>query len=115
MNNLAGGYQFAGRPHDALPLLKETLKLRRAKLGPDHAHMVPIGLRQSAHSTRGSLNSHTSRTECQSTSAATQTSASNPLSPYMGRGPLPRLFNSRIPWSRVVAFMSLPMRQGTTV
>jgi hypothetical protein len=29
-------YRDAGRWPDALPLLEETLKLRKAKLGPDH-------------------------------------------------------------------------------
>ncbi len=36
MNNLAAGYQAAGRLDQALPLYEETLKLQRAKLGPDH-------------------------------------------------------------------------------
>jgi tetratricopeptide (TPR) repeat protein len=36
MNNLAGGYRAAMKPDKALPLLEETLTLRRAKLGPDH-------------------------------------------------------------------------------
>jgi tetratricopeptide (TPR) repeat protein len=36
MGNLAVGYQKAGKLDLALPLLEETLKLRRAKLGPDH-------------------------------------------------------------------------------
>lgn len=36
MNNLAMGYQAAGKLHKALPLLEETLKLTKAKLGPDH-------------------------------------------------------------------------------
>jgi hypothetical protein len=37
MNNLALGYHAAGKRDLALPLLEETLKLRKAKLGPDHA------------------------------------------------------------------------------
>ena len=36
MNNLALGYQAAGKRDLALPLYEETLKLRKAKLGPDH-------------------------------------------------------------------------------
>ena len=36
MNNLAMAYRDAGRPTEALPLLEETLKLQKAKLGPDH-------------------------------------------------------------------------------
>jgi tetratricopeptide (TPR) repeat protein len=36
MNNLAEGYQAAGKLDLALPLYEETLKLQRAKLGPDH-------------------------------------------------------------------------------
>ena len=36
MNNLATGYQAAGKLDLALPLFEETLKLRKAKLGPDH-------------------------------------------------------------------------------
>ena len=36
MNNLAMGYQAAGKLDLALPLFEETLKLRKAKLGPDH-------------------------------------------------------------------------------
>jgi serine/threonine protein kinase len=36
MNNLALGYQAAGRLDLALPLLEKTLKLTSAKLGPDH-------------------------------------------------------------------------------
>jgi tetratricopeptide (TPR) repeat protein len=36
MNNLALGYQAAGKLDLALPLFEETLKLRKAKLGPDH-------------------------------------------------------------------------------
>ena len=36
MNNLALAYQECGRADDALPLLEETLKLRKVKLGPDH-------------------------------------------------------------------------------
>jgi tetratricopeptide (TPR) repeat protein len=36
MNNLAGGYQAAGKLDLALPLYEEALRLMRAKLGPDH-------------------------------------------------------------------------------
>ncbi|MBX7106706.1 MAG: tetratricopeptide repeat protein, partial [Gemmataceae bacterium] len=36
MDNLAVGYQDAGRLMEALPLFEETLRLRKAKLGPDH-------------------------------------------------------------------------------
>ncbi len=36
MNNLAVAYSKVGRLGDALPLDEETLKRRRAKLGPDH-------------------------------------------------------------------------------
>ena len=36
MNNLAGAYRDAGRLDKALPLIEETLKLTKAKLGPDH-------------------------------------------------------------------------------
>ena len=36
MNNLAFGYQAAGKLDRALPLFEETLALRKAKLGPDH-------------------------------------------------------------------------------
>ena len=36
MNNLAVGYQDAGKLDLALPLYEETLKLMKAKLGPDH-------------------------------------------------------------------------------
>jgi hypothetical protein len=36
MNNLAVGYQAARQLDKALPLFEETLKLRKAKLGPDH-------------------------------------------------------------------------------
>jgi serine/threonine protein kinase len=36
MNNLAEGYQAAGKLDLALPLLEETLKLKKAKLGADH-------------------------------------------------------------------------------
>jgi hypothetical protein len=37
MNNLAEGYESAGKVDLALPLSEETLKLRNAKLGGDHA------------------------------------------------------------------------------
>jgi tetratricopeptide (TPR) repeat protein len=36
MNNLAGAYQAAGRLPDALSLFEESLRLFKAKLGPDH-------------------------------------------------------------------------------
>jgi tetratricopeptide (TPR) repeat protein len=36
MNNLANGYRAAGKLDLALPLLEETLKLMKAKLGADH-------------------------------------------------------------------------------
>ena len=36
MNNLALGYQAAGKLDKALPLYEETLTLRKSKLGPDH-------------------------------------------------------------------------------
>ena len=36
MNNLAVAYRDAGKLDLALPLFEETLKLRKAKLGPDH-------------------------------------------------------------------------------
>ena len=36
MNNLALGYQAAGKLDKALPLFEETLTLTKAKLGPDH-------------------------------------------------------------------------------
>ena len=36
MNNLAEAYQAAGRLSEPLPLYEETLKLCKAKLGPDH-------------------------------------------------------------------------------
>ena len=36
MNNLAVAYQAAGKLDLALPLFEETLKLTKAKLGPDH-------------------------------------------------------------------------------
>ena len=36
MNNLAAAYQAAGQWDKALPLMEETLKLLKAKLGPDH-------------------------------------------------------------------------------
>jgi eukaryotic-like serine/threonine-protein kinase len=37
MNNLAVAYRVAGKLDRALPLLEETLQLRKAKLGVDHA------------------------------------------------------------------------------
>ena len=36
MHNLAFGYHAAGKLELALPLLEETLKLSKAKLGADH-------------------------------------------------------------------------------
>jgi tetratricopeptide (TPR) repeat protein len=36
MNNLAVGYRAAGKLDQALPLIEETLRLTKAKLGPDH-------------------------------------------------------------------------------
>ena len=36
MNNLALAYSDAGRLAEALPLLEQTLELRKAKLGPEH-------------------------------------------------------------------------------
>ena len=36
MNNLAMGYQAAGKLDKALPLFEETLALMKSKLGPDH-------------------------------------------------------------------------------
>ena len=36
MNNLATAYLDAGKLDKALPLLEETLALRKSKLGPDH-------------------------------------------------------------------------------
>ena len=36
MYYLAEGYHYAGMFDRALPLLEETLALRKAKLGPDH-------------------------------------------------------------------------------
>ena len=36
MNNLAGAYQAAGKRDLALPLYEQTLKLKKARLGPDH-------------------------------------------------------------------------------
>jgi tetratricopeptide (TPR) repeat protein len=40
MNNLASAYRSAGKPDRALPLLEETLKLTKAKLGADHPHTL---------------------------------------------------------------------------
>jgi eukaryotic-like serine/threonine-protein kinase len=36
MNNLALAYHDAGKRDLALPLFEETLKLSKAKLGPEH-------------------------------------------------------------------------------
>jgi hypothetical protein len=41
MNNLARMYQLAGRLELALPLFEETLKLRKARLGPEHPDTLP--------------------------------------------------------------------------
>ena len=47
MHNLASAYRAAGKLDLALPLFEETLKLRKAKLGPDHPDtagtMVSLG------------------------------------------------------------------------
>ena len=40
MNNLAWGYQAAGKLDLALPLFEETLKAIKAKLGPDHPNTL---------------------------------------------------------------------------
>ena len=40
MNNLAKGYQAAGKLDKALPLYEETLALRKTKLGPDHPDTI---------------------------------------------------------------------------
>lgn len=40
MNNLALGYEKAGQLDKALPLLEETFKLTKAKLGPDHPNTL---------------------------------------------------------------------------
>jgi tetratricopeptide (TPR) repeat protein len=40
MNNLAQGFQAAGKLDLALPLFEETLKLQKATLGPDHLDTV---------------------------------------------------------------------------
>jgi tetratricopeptide (TPR) repeat protein len=40
MNNLALGYQAAGKPDLAVPLLQETLGLVKAKLGPDDRRTI---------------------------------------------------------------------------
>jgi eukaryotic-like serine/threonine-protein kinase len=40
MNNLAWGYQAAGKLDLALPLFEETLKAIRTKLGPDHPNTL---------------------------------------------------------------------------
>ena len=42
MNNLAMGYQEAGKLDLALPLFEETLTRIKAKLGPDHPNTVSI-------------------------------------------------------------------------
>src|SRR5205085_5651804 len=43
MHNLATGYQAAGKPDLALPLLEQTLRLRQAKQGADHPD-TPLSL-----------------------------------------------------------------------
>src|SRR5207245_269157 len=40
MNNLANSYEDAGRTQEAIKLYEETLRLRKAKLGPDHPHTL---------------------------------------------------------------------------
>jgi tetratricopeptide (TPR) repeat protein len=40
MSSLASGYRAAGQLDRALPLYEETLRLRKAKLGPDHPHTL---------------------------------------------------------------------------
>ena len=40
MNNLANGYQHAGRLGEALPLLEEVVRLEKEKLGPEHSHTL---------------------------------------------------------------------------
>jgi tetratricopeptide (TPR) repeat protein len=40
MSNLASGYKDAGRLEEAVPLLEETLRRQRAKLGADHPHTL---------------------------------------------------------------------------
>jgi tetratricopeptide (TPR) repeat protein len=37
MNNLGVAYEMTGKPELAVPLHEEVLRLRRAKVGPDHA------------------------------------------------------------------------------
>jgi tetratricopeptide (TPR) repeat protein len=40
MNNLANAYAAVGRTNDELTLREETLRLIKAKLGPDHPHTL---------------------------------------------------------------------------
>jgi hypothetical protein len=40
MNNLVLGYQAAGKLDLALPLLEDTVKRRKARLGPDHPDTI---------------------------------------------------------------------------
>ena len=40
MNELTGAYHLANKPDLAVPLLAEMLKLKKAKLGPDHPHTL---------------------------------------------------------------------------
>ncbi len=40
MNNLAWSYRAAGRLNEAIPLVEEALKVRRAKLGTDHPNTL---------------------------------------------------------------------------
>ena len=42
MNNLAEGYEAAGKLDKALPLYEETLAAMKAKLGPDHPYTLTI-------------------------------------------------------------------------
>ena len=38
VNNLANAYRDAGRLADALPMLEDTLKTMKTRLGVDHPH-----------------------------------------------------------------------------
>ena len=56
MNTLAFGYWRAGKLDLALPLFEETLKLRQAKLGPDHPDtLVTMNNLASAYRDSGKL------------------------------------------------------------
>ena len=56
MNNLAAAYQDAGKLDLALPLFEETLKLTKAKLGPDHPDtLTSMGNLASAYQDAGKL------------------------------------------------------------